>query len=271
MSNSSFLKVVYFDESFVADFMQIVAGGKLKKTEEFIDEYNRDLSASAGVAGSIGTGKTGLMKVFSFLSGASLKAEGDASVEFSKKRDRITKNILENTLLSDFISLMDADSRKTKNKKCRGIEVFRDVAVRPEKNSFTYMMLIAPYLNMVSGEIPVENQSQSFSIDLNKVEQAMEKGRGYYEFICDVNNKEIILRFNYMAFRNNYTMSDLPKMSLTYYAIRVGEIEKNALNVQREFEFGTFNASERIEYSERKATTDIKLPVYDVVLAGVLE
>ena len=40
MADTSFLKIVYFDESFVADFMQIIAGGELKKTTEFITEVN---------------------------------------------------------------------------------------------------------------------------------------------------------------------------------------------------------------------------------------
>lgn len=31
MDKNSFLKVIYFDEAFVADFMQIIAGGELKK------------------------------------------------------------------------------------------------------------------------------------------------------------------------------------------------------------------------------------------------
>ena len=29
MENTNFLKIVYFDEAFVADFMQIIAGGEL--------------------------------------------------------------------------------------------------------------------------------------------------------------------------------------------------------------------------------------------------
>ena len=32
MENTNFLKIVYFDEAFVEDFMQIIAGGELKKT-----------------------------------------------------------------------------------------------------------------------------------------------------------------------------------------------------------------------------------------------
>ena len=38
MDKTNFLKIIYFDESFVADFLQIIAGGELKKTTEFITE-----------------------------------------------------------------------------------------------------------------------------------------------------------------------------------------------------------------------------------------
>ena len=31
MKNTNFLKIVYSDEAFVADFMQIIAGGEFKK------------------------------------------------------------------------------------------------------------------------------------------------------------------------------------------------------------------------------------------------
>lgn len=37
MDSNNFLKIIYFDEAFVADFMQIIAGGELKKTTEFRD------------------------------------------------------------------------------------------------------------------------------------------------------------------------------------------------------------------------------------------
>lgn len=66
MENNSFLKVIYFDESFVADFMQIIAGGELKKTTEFISEVNSEMGAEAGVDGSVGTEKNGLLKYLVF-------------------------------------------------------------------------------------------------------------------------------------------------------------------------------------------------------------
>ena len=57
MDTSSFLKIIYFDEAFVADFMQIIAGGELKKTTEFITEVNSGIEGAAGVEGSVGTEK----------------------------------------------------------------------------------------------------------------------------------------------------------------------------------------------------------------------
>jgi hypothetical protein len=274
MEKANFLKIIYFDESFVADFMQIIAGGELKKTIEFITEVNSDLEGNGALEGSINTEKNGLSKIFSFLSGANITVEAGVNANLSRKSDRIARNILENTLLADFIALLEADDRRSKNKRCAGIKIFPKVVVRPEVNSFSYMMLIAPYLSMIDGEFPFKTgDGNAMKIDMAKIEEAIEKGRGYYEFVATVDGKDIILRFNRSAFRNSYTMSDLPKMQLTYYAIRVGQIEKSDLQVQREFEFGTAKASKRVDYaaaSEGDSTT-AKIEVYDVVLAGILE
>ena len=274
MDNTNFLKIVYFDEAFVADFMQIIAGGELKKTTEFITEVNSGIEGTAGIEGGIGTEKNGLSKIFSFLSGATLNAEAGINANLSRKSDRIAKNILENTLLADFIALLDSDKRRTKNKRCSGIKIFPEVVVRPEVNSFSYMMLIAPYLSIIDGELPFKiSESDAMKIDITKIEEAIEKGRGYYEFVATVNRKDVILRFNRSAFRNSYTMSDLPKMQLTYYAIRVGQINKSDLQVQKEFEFGTVKASKRVDYASasEEGSTATEIEVYDVVLAGVLE
>ena len=213
MDNNNFLKVIYFDEAFVADFMQIIAGGELKKTTEFITEVNSGIEGNASADASIGTEKNGLSKIFSFLSGATINVEAGVNANLSKKSDRIAKNILENTLLADFIALLDADKRRTRNKRCTGIEIFSNITVRPEVNSFSYMMLIAPFLSMIDGELPIKtDDGNAMKIDITKVGEAIEKGRGYYEFISTIDGKDVILRFNRNAFRNSYTMSDLPKI-----------------------------------------------------------
>lgn len=274
MENNNFLKIIYFDEAFVADFMQIIAGGELKKTTEFITEVNSGIGGNAGIEATVGTEKNGLPKIFSFLSGATLNAAVGVNANLSRKSDRIAKNILENTLLADFIALLDADKRRTKNKRCSGIKIFPKVVVRPEANSFSYIMLIAPFLSMIDGELPVKtSDGDAMKIDITKIEGAIEKGRGYYEFVATIDGKDVIFRFNRNAFRNSYTMSDLPKMQLTYYAIHVGQIEKSDLQVQKEFEFGTTKKTKRIDYtsvSEGSSVTT-EIDVYDVVLAGVLE
>lgn len=66
MDNNSFLKVIYFDEAFVADFMQIMAGGELKKTTEFITEVNSDIEGDVGADAGIGTEKMGFLKSLAF-------------------------------------------------------------------------------------------------------------------------------------------------------------------------------------------------------------
>ncbi|MCD8127117.1 MAG: DUF6414 family protein [Clostridiales bacterium] len=172
------------------------------------------------------------------LSGANLNVEVEGSADISHKRERVARNILENTLLADFLSILESDDRKKKNKRCKGIEMFPNLTVHPEKDSFSYLMLVAPYLSMIDGQLQIED-NKSLKIDLAKVEQAINKGRGFYEFIGNVEGRKTIFRFNHTAFRNSYTMSDLPKMQLTYYAIKVGEITPEELKVEKEFEFGT--------------------------------
>ena len=77
MSSTSnvFLKIIYFDEMFVSDFMQVIAGGELKKTTEFISEVNSEIEGKAGVEAAIGTEQSGLSKFFSFLSGGKINIE----------------------------------------------------------------------------------------------------------------------------------------------------------------------------------------------------
>ena len=273
MDKMNFLKIIYFDESFVADFLQIIAGGELKKTTEFITEVSIGLEGKTEADVKVSTEKKGLPKIFSFLSGISISANAEGDAEMSQKRDRIAKNILENTLLADFISILESDTRRRKNKRCEGIEIFKNLTVRPEVNTLTYFMLIAPFLNMLDGSMSLmTDDGQEMQLNLKKIGEAINEGRGYYEFVAEISNKEVILRFNQVAFRNNYTMSDLPKMQLTYYAIKVGSIDKNDLKVEKEFEFGVGKVSKRLDYSETNTSNQNSMvDVYDVVLAGVIE
>lgn len=184
---------------------------------------------------------------------------------------RTTKTI-RNRIIADFVELIKSDSRRTKNPKCTGIEVFRRVPVRPERNSFTFLMLIAPYINMIDGKVNLNGTgNEPFQLDITRIGEAIEQGRGYYEFIAVTEKGEIILRFNNSAFRNHYTMSDLPKMLLTYYAVHVGKVNRRSLQLEQEFQFGTQNRPKRLSYvDEGSSVHPEELEVYDVVLAGVV-
>lgn len=84
-----------------------------KKTE-FITEVNSGIEGSVGAGVDIGTEKSGLPKLFGFLSGITINGEAGANANLSRKSNKIAKNILENTLLADFITLLDTDKRRKK-------------------------------------------------------------------------------------------------------------------------------------------------------------
>ena len=268
-SATNFLKIVYFDESFVSDYFQISSGGELKRTVEVLQKLSDAVNADASAGGDVGKQPKSLTGFLSLLSGLSLKAGLKASGEIEKQTERITKSVIENTLLADFVDLI------SKGNGGNGIKVFSKLPVKPEKNTFTFFMLMAPYINMIDGKVTLSNNEDTpIQIDLTKIGGAIEQGRGYYEFIGLVPNKEVILRFNINAFRYHYTMSDLPKMALTYYAVHVGAINKQQLQIEREFDFGSKRNQKRLSYidNDKHDENDLDiLDVYDVVLAGVVK
>lgn len=69
------IKIIYFDESFVADFMQIIAGGEIKKTTELISSVNSDVEGEANADVELDTNTKGVTKLFSFLSRSIIKSK----------------------------------------------------------------------------------------------------------------------------------------------------------------------------------------------------
>ncbi len=269
-----FVKVIYFDESSVADYMQIISGGEFKKTTEFITSINTDIGANADAEVGGGTASKGAPKLFSLLSGVTLNANAKGNVDINRKSEKVAKNILENTMLADFLDLLNKDEKKKeKNKTCTSIKLFNKLTMYPEANSFSFLMLAAPFFTMLNGDVPIPDpDGNEFRLDISKIEEAIVRGRGYYEFIANPDGEEKIFRFNSSAFRNNYTMSDLPKMQLSLYAIFVGTTNKQRLELSTEFEFGT-KKKDRVIYDvgDEQAETKAEIDVYDVVLAGIAE
>ena len=99
--------------------------------------------------------------------------------------------------------------------------------------------------------------------------------KGYYEFVGTKARSRVIFRFNINSFRNGYKISDLLKMDLSIYAIKVGRSSIESLNVNKELGVNVSvvprdNPSyEGVSENESVAVNNQMLDVFDVLLAGV--
>ena len=109
-------KIVYFDEESVTDYVQIVAGGELQNTTELLK--SRDAQEAQSVQAG---GKIGISGVFKALLGWETSASADASAGLSFNSTKMVKNIVKNTILTDFLkAIEDADTGKSASKLPKG-------------------------------------------------------------------------------------------------------------------------------------------------------
>ena len=201
---SKICKIVYFDEDSVTDYVQIVAGGTLEKTTELLnssdlsEEQKADVSAKGGIGG-----------VFKALLGWEASASGEVSAGLALNRNKMVKNIVKNTILTDFLHIIDENENKSASKTTRGaIKKFEGYVISAEKDSLSYMVMVSPYLSMLrsGSSIPAGD----FNIAIDKLENALKNAKGYYEFVGTKGKSKVILRFNINSFKNGYTISDGP-------------------------------------------------------------
>ena len=264
-------KIVYFDEDSVTDYVQIVAGGTLENTEELLKtrEISEDQNAQAA-------GKGGIGGVFKALLGWEASASAELSAGLSFNSNKMVKNIVKNTILTDFLSILEDQGtlqRGTSRLPKGTIKKFKDYVISAEKDSLSYIVMVSPYLSMLKTgtEIP----AGEFNIAIDKLDNALRNAKGYYEFIGTKGRSRVVLRFNINSFRNGYTISDLLKMNLSIYAIKVGKTTADMLNVSKELGMNvSILPKDNPIYEEGKtdeegvANTQV-LDVFDVLLAGV--
>lgn len=198
---SKICKIVYFDEDSVTDYVQIVAGGTLEKTTELLnssdlsEEQKADVSAKGGIGG-----------VFKALLGWEASASGEVSAGLALNRNKMVKNIVKNTILTDFLHIIDENENKSASKTTRGaIKKFEGYVISAEKDSLSYMVMVSPYLSMLrsGSSIPAGD----FNIAIDKLENALKNAKGYYEFVGTKGKSKVILRFNINSFKNGYTIN----------------------------------------------------------------
>lgn len=262
-------KVVYFDEDSVTDFVQIVAGGELEKTTELLNQSQEngeaDVSAKAGI---------GLSGVFKALIGFESSGSVGASIGTSFNSNEMAKNIVKNTILTDFIDLVGkyaAENQAESKKKI--IEKFSGYTISTPKDSLSYIALFSPYLSMFKSGTSVS--AGEFNIAMDKLDNTMKNAKGYYEFLGEKESKKIIFRFNIKAFKNNYKAPDLLKMDMSIYGIKVGKSSLAKLNFNGEFEMDENSIlKDNPDYTKdnkEKLPDEYykELDVYEVLLAGV--
>jgi len=256
MEHKPIKKIVYFDEGSAIDYLDITNGGLMASSSQ--NQTTNSSNIEGSVDGSLGTGI--LFKALSpFLN---IEASSEASANISRLGESFVKTVISNTVLSDFINVVQQD---------KSIKIIEGCSVKAYPDSISYLKMYTPYFSMVN----MDDQAINFS----KVDEVLEKGKGYYELIANDNlGKDIkILRFNIKAFRNNYSLVDLTKMDLKFYAIEVGKMKIIDLDPKNEFNFmgggDIINIDEFV--TSPGSNHDISDPenndliVYDVILAGV--
>ncbi len=260
-------KVVYFDEGSATDLIQIFHGGGLDKTLALFEADGED-----GVAQIKADGKVGLGKIIQGIMGIGASVEGGASMSTSYSSNQVAKNILTNTVLTDFLACV--------NEGKNGVERLDGYEISTIDNAMSSMMLITPYLTMLRSGQGV--RAGDFNISLERIDDAISKAKGYYEFLAVKDGeKPIILRFNHSSLKNNYKLPDLLKMELVFYAVHVGAASPESLDIEKEINFTSSNGSKNPSYpvgfhakkeSDGEILEDYRTKTYemfDVILAGV--
>jgi len=195
-------KIVYFDEESITDYIQIIAGGQLEKTSELFDQ-----SADTGDAAVQAKGSIGVSRIFKSLLGieASVSTEGNLGMSFNT--ERIARNIVKNTILTDFVEIITPKDSKNSEADNNSISRFEGYRISAPKDSLTYVALISPYLSMLKSGTSIP--AGDFSIAADRLDHTIKSAKGYYEFLAEKDLHRVILRFNINSFKNNYKATDL--------------------------------------------------------------
>lgn len=263
-------KIVYFDEESVTDYVQIVVGGDLENTMELLKSTDAQEEQSVKVEGKVGIGG-----IFKALLGWEANAAAGLSAGLKFDSSKMMKNIVRNTILTDFIKVIENSSiGKNVSRLPKGtIKQFKGYKISVEKDSLSYMVMVSPYLSMLNSGASIP--AGEFNIAIDKLDHTLRNAKGYYEFVGTKGRSRMILRFNINSFRNSYTISDLLKMDLSIYAIKVGRTSISNLNVNKELGMDV-SIIPKDNPSYEPGTDDVNdtnssaiLDVFDVLLAGV--
>lgn len=249
-----FAKIIYFDEEASTNLIYQKNKGNIINSISNEHKTNKQFSMDGGIS-----------KIFHVIPFFKIKGNIDSNARYDKKSNKIINQLITNTLLTDYIELLNNDNSNGI------IKIFKNASVFPHAQSLTYMKFFTPYFEMIEGNIPMEE----VNLNISKIDQAINNGKGYFEMILNEENISV-LRFNLKSFRNSYSLIDLTKMQLTYHAIEVGLINLNELDVQHEFMLDKDKIEDAIDIKNKEHkelnqnTINLEeVKVYDVIFAGI--
>ena len=242
-------KIVYFDEEAAIDYINISFGGR----KEQLTTGTSQTEGNVKVNGNASIGSR-----FSFLGMLKLNGETGISSELAKYSDKIVTSTISTTILTDYIGLIKEDE---------GVTKFSNINLYAIENSFTFVKMYLPYIKVFKDKY-LENIIEE--IDVRKFNEILDNVKGYYEFKAIYNSHEYIFRFNINSFRNN-KITDLLKMDLVFYGVKVGETKEENLNIERELEIeeNTLPPVNSVLEGSLESASEKLLDIYDIVLAGV--
>lgn len=245
-------KIVYLDEQAVFDFLELHQNGIQSDIIKRVSENMVEVDAE---------GKVGM----SFFTRFKIGLSGNASYQ----RSGVVESQITSTLLSNFKKF--ATNKKGSSK----VERLDNVKLFIEKDSPAFYRNITPVLDMISditkmNSITDDDKNNFKGIEIKNIERTLDRLSGYYEIkgISSESNESVFI-FNISGLRNNYTLSDLTKMDVKLYGIKVGEVDSidlsfntmiDRLSNQRQSQLGA-------DFDEEQ--NNEKIPIYDVLVAGV--
>lgn len=251
-------KIIYFDEDSATDILLMKHGGQITEINEESGAVHLKGESSTTLELGAGTGFLNIIK-------AAFNTK--LNVNTGHTKDNLVKKTVTNTILTDFLGM----SRDLKEDKT--LEILEGFKVHAVKDSFAFIKMYAPYFKIFKEESEAIKEAKDFNIQ--NMDEVMSQAKGYYELLAyNIDEEDIILRFNINAFKNAYTLTDLPKMNLTYIAVEVGSCELIDLNMEHEFsgeqiEKLTIDVNQLMGRDSIETQENDTLKLYDVILAGV--
>lgn len=245
-------KIVYFDEESAIDYIVLKDGGK--KVTETITRLTGNIEGEVSAELGDLLNEENQHKIITFIKKAifnsNLGVGGKIDGDFNKART----TTLNNTVLTDYIKKANKDT-KVKKLNNTTIDVY--------PNSMAYYKLYTPYMELINGAKNYQG------VDLTILDKVLNNVKGYTEVITKEKNKMLVIRFNTTTFRGNYRLSDILKMNLDIYAIKVGTVDKYKLDLINEFKMLENEVTVDKILGKNNNAKEEQLEVYDVILAGV--